>query len=152
VTNVVPMRRAYAAVVCALALGAALAPVAAVAKDKLLTVLVDGRPMDSKGPSGLLHRGTAFVDLVRSVKAFDGLLIFGKGDKSINVTIRSQAARFVVGDRHAMVAGKSETLALAPFTLNGEIYVPLTAIATLTNTSMKINTKRGIAELSTPPQ
>ena len=146
------MRRAYAAVVCALALGAALAPVAAVAKDKLLTVLVDGRPMDSKGPSGLLHRGTAFVDLVRASKRSTACLIFGKGDKSINVTIRSQAARFVVGDRHAMVAGKSETLALAPFTLNGEIYVPLTAIATLTNTSMKINTKRGIAELSTPPQ
>jgi len=152
VTNVVPMRRAYAAVVCALALAGALAPGAAVAKDKLLTVLVDGRPMDSKGPSGLLHRGTAFVDLVRTVKAFDGLLIFGKGDKLINVTIRSQSARFVVGDRHVQLAGKSATLPMAPFTLNGEIYVPLVAIATLTSSSMKIDTKKGIAELSTPSQ
>ena len=151
-TNVVPMRRAYAAVVCALALVAALAPGAAVAKDKLLTVLVDGRPMDSKGPSGLLHRGTAFVDLVRTVKAFDGLLVFGKGDKSFNVTIRSQSARFVIGDRHATVAGKSETLPLAPFTLNGEIYVPLVAIATLTNSNMTINTKKGVAQLSAPSQ
>ena len=146
------MRRSYAAVVCVLALASALAPSAVIAKDKLLTVLVDGRPMDSKAPSGLLHRGTAFVDLVRAVKAFDGLLIFSKGDKSINVTIRSQGARFVVGSRHATVAGRSITFPIAPFTLNGEIYVPLTAIATLTNTHMTIDTKRGIAQLSTPSQ
>src|SRR5580700_3038369 len=111
------MRRGLAAVACALTMGLAVAQ-PTFAKDKLLTVLVDGRPMDSKAPSGLLHRGTAFVDLVRAVKAFDGLLIFSKGDKSINVTIRSQSARFVVGSRHANVAGRTVTLPIAPFTLN----------------------------------
>jgi hypothetical protein len=145
------MRRVFAAVACAVSLGLAAAP-PVLAKDKQLTVLVDGRPMDSKGPSGLLHRGTAFVDLVRTTKSFDGLLIFSRGDKSITVTIRSQGARFVVGDHNATVAGKNVRFAIAPFTLNGEIYVPLTAIAMLTNSSMTIDTKRGIAQLSTPPQ
>jgi hypothetical protein len=145
------MRRGLAAVACALTMGLAVAQ-PTFAKDKLLTVLVDGRPMDSKGPSGLLHRGTAFVDLVRVTKSFDGLLIFGKGDHSINVTIRSQGAHFVVGSRHATVAGKSVLFPIAPFTLNGEIYVPLSAIATLTNTGMTINTKQGVADLSTPSQ
>ncbi len=145
------MRRVLAAVACALTIGLAAAP-PAVAKDKLLTVLVDGRPMDSKGPSGLLHRGTAFVDLVRATKSFDGLLIFSRGDHSIRVTIRSQGAHFIVGSRHATVAGKSVQFPIAPFTLNGEIYVPLSAIAMLTNTSLTINTKQGVADLSTPPQ
>jgi hypothetical protein len=143
------MRRTLAAFACAVTLGFATAA-PSVAKDVLLTVLIDGRPMDSKGPSGLLHRSTAFVNVVRATKAFDGLLIFSKNDRSVTVSIRSQTTRFVVGNRNAVVAGQPVVFRVAPFDLYGEIYVPLAAIAKIANVGMVVDAKRGVAKLSTP--
>jgi hypothetical protein len=143
------MKRFLAVFACALSLGGLLSVTGSVsAKDAVLRVVLDDRPLDAKVPTGLIHDNTAFIDVVRATKAFDGLLTFGKNDHSVNVTIRSRTAQFVVGSRHGSVAGVSTVFTGAPFNLYGEVYVPLTAIAKLANAGLTVDLKRGVARLT----
>lgn len=112
-----------------------------------MSVLLDGRPLDAKTPSGLLHQGTAFINVVRGTKSFNGLLTFGKGDRSVTVTIGARRARFIIGKREATVGSESTVLPAAPFSLNGDIYVPLAAFATLAGVTMNVDTKHAVARL-----
>jgi copper amine oxidase-like protein len=143
------MRRFLPALLCALSV-AALAAAPALAKDTPMNVLLDGRPLDATTPSGLLHKGTAFINVVRGTKSFSGLLTFGKGDKSVTVTIGARRARFIIGKREATVGGESTALAAAPFSLNGDIYVPLAAFATLAGVTLQVDTKHSVARLVSP--
>lgn len=135
------------ALLCALVLGAAVtAP--ALAKDVPMRVLLDGRPLDASTPSGLLHRGVAFINVVRATKTFNGLLTFGKDDKSVTVTIGAKRARFVIGQLHATVGDESTDLVAPPFTLNGDTYVPLASFAMLAGVKLQVDTKKAVARLT----
>lgn len=143
------MRGLSAGFACAFAL-LALVPSFAGAKDKVLVVMVDGRAVDAKVPSGLLHHNVAFIDVVRGVKTFSGLLIFGKNDHSVNVTIRSHAGHFVVGSKQGTIDGNPVTFGAAPFNLYGNVYVPLAAFAKVAGVNVAVDTRHGVARLSTP--
>lgn len=124
------------------------APSIALAKDVPLRILLDGRPLDSHSPSGLVHRGVSFINVVRATKAFNGLLIFGKNGRSLRITIRQHNARFTLGQRDGMLLDLQTTFPAPPFELYGDIYVPLTAIAILADVRVSVDVDRGIARLT----
>jgi hypothetical protein len=144
------MRRFAPALVCLLAMAPPLMAAPALAKDTPLQILLDGRPLDAAATSGLVHRGKAFINVVRGTKAFNGLLTFGEGARSVSVTVRSQNARFVVGSTDGTLSGKATTFPAAPFTLNGDIYVPLTTFAQLAGVGVSVDTKHAVARLTSP--
>lgn len=142
------MRRLAAASLFLLLMVPAVAPFPAAARDALLHMQIDGRPVDSKTPSGVLHGGIAYVNVVRITKAYSGLLTFGKADHSVNVTIRGKSATFWVGRRQGDFNGDETTYAGAPFVLNGDVYVPLAAIAQLAGSTLFVDTKHHTARLN----
>jgi hypothetical protein len=143
------MRRLLPILLCALA-ATVLASPPALAKDTPLRVLLDGRPLDATSTSGLLHKGTAFINVVRGTKSFNGLLTFGKGDRSVTVSIGAQRARFVIGKREATLGNDSITLPVAPFVLNGDVYVPLATFAKLAGVTLQVDTQHAVARLGSP--
>jgi hypothetical protein len=144
------MRRFIPALLCLLAVTPWLAAAPALAKDVPLQILLDGRPLDATAASGIVHRSKAFINVVRGTKAFSGLLTFGKDDRSVSVTVRNQTARFVVGSTEGEFGGKPTTFPAAPFTLNGDTYVPLATFAQLAGVSLSVDTKHAVARLTSP--
>jgi hypothetical protein len=140
------MRR-FAATLLAGTLLSVFAPLPSFASDVVYGVLIDGRPLDAKRHSGLNHDGVTYINVVRAVKAFDGLLTFGRGGQ-VRVTVNGRALRYRIGRRIALL-DNAQTVALrgAPFVLNGDTYVPLASIATLGNARYSVDTHRHIVNL-----
>jgi hypothetical protein len=131
---------------------ACLAPSAVRATDVPYAIFIDGRPVDANTPSGLSHRGVVFVDVVRAVKTFDGLLTFGTGGL-VRVTIGGRTLDFRVGTRYALAGTTRVGLPGAPFVENGDTFVPLATIARLASAKVSIDTKahRYMLSLPEPP-
>jgi len=146
------MRRTALALVLACLMPFALMPSGAGAKDTLLNIELDGRPLDQGTPSGLMHDGKVFVNVVRITRGFDGLLTFGKNDRSVQVTIRRKTAKFIVGRRSGMLNGEPATFPAAPFILNGDTYVPLRTMASLADATLSVDTKHKVARLTSAPE
>jgi len=119
------MKRSLAA----LALLAAVAFAApASAADRLVSLTLDGRPVDRAGGIAVLHDGVVCADVVDLVKSFDGLLTFQ--GKAVVVTINGVTARFTPGSRTATVNDGAITMDTQVFVRNGDIFVPLNAFVT----------------------
>jgi hypothetical protein len=146
------MRRVCVALVLACLVALALAPRISAAKDVLLSVELDGRPLDKGGPSGLVHGGKVFVNVVRITKGFSGLLTFGKNDSSVQVTIRRKTVQFFVGKRAGTLNGEPATFPAAPFILNGDTYVPLRTMASLAQATLSVDMKHAVARLTSAPE
>jgi hypothetical protein len=99
----------------------ALAP--ALAKDQLVKLTLDGRPVDRVGGIALLHDGLVYADSVDLVKTFDGLVVFA--GTSERIEIRGHVGTFTAGMRGATVDQVRVLLPGAPFVRNGDLYVPL---------------------------
>jgi hypothetical protein len=125
-------------------------PVAARAADVPYRIFVDGRPVDDATPSGISHRGVVYMNVVRAVKTFDGLLTYG-ADGAVRVTIGGQTLDFRVGSTVARATGARIRLAGAPFVLNGDTYVPLSAIAMLATVKMSVDLRHKRAMLTSAP-
>jgi hypothetical protein len=145
------MRRVLAAVGFALSLAAVWGGPAA-AKDTQLTVLLDGRPLDAKSPTAIVHDGRSFIDIVRGTKAFSGLLTFAAKDRAATVSIRSHAGRFAIGSRSGTLDGQPVTWEAAPFSLNGDFFVPLSGFARVAGVGLKVDTQHHVAHLTTTNQ
>ena len=144
------MRRVAARTVALLLATCALfaAPSMASAKDVTLRIFLDGRPLDNRTPSGLVHRGVSFINVVRATKAFNGLLIFGKNGRTVHITIRQHNARFTIGQREGTLLDVQTIFPAPPFELYGDIYVPLTALAILADVRVSVDVGRGVARLT----
>jgi hypothetical protein len=120
-------------ILVALALAASLpigfAPVPALATDRIVTLTLDGRPVDrTAGTSALLHGGVIYADVVRLVKSFDGLLTF-QGN-AVVVSIGTTTATFTAGSRTAKIGQGAVTMRGAAFMRDGDLYVPLDTFVT----------------------
>ncbi|MBD5656535.1 MAG: hypothetical protein IAI50_15340 [Candidatus Eremiobacteraeota bacterium] len=93
-------------------------------------ILIDGRPVDSSHRSGLNRNGIVYINVVRAVKTFDGLLTFDKGGV-VRVSIGGRTIVFTIGSKVARLDDGQLTLAGAPFKVGGDVYVPLVPMATL---------------------
>jgi hypothetical protein len=134
------LRRGGAALTVGLALF--VAPLGSGAADVRYDVLVGGRPLDRAGHSGLLHRGVTFVNIVRAVKAFSGLMVFLPSGV-VRIAVGKHAFVFTVGSREALYDGTTPIhLHGAPFVLAGDTYVPASAIATLTGSTVTVDARR----------
>jgi len=106
------------------ALAAVLLTVApALAKDQLVKLTMDGRPVDRRGGIALLHDGVVYADSVDLVKTFDGLVTFA--GTSERIEIKGHVGTFTAGMRGATVDQDHVMLPGAPFLRNGDLYVPL---------------------------
>jgi hypothetical protein len=112
------VRRPAAALLLTLALGAP-----ALARDTVVRLTLDGRPVDRHGGIALAHRGVVYADVVDLVKAFDGLLTFH--GKTVVVTLSGTTAAFTAGSRTARLGLGAETMRGQAFQRNGDLYVPL---------------------------
>jgi hypothetical protein len=101
-------------------------------------ILVDGRPVDASHRSGLNRRGIIFINVVRAVKTFDGLLTFDHGGV-VRVSIGTRTMIFTIGRSTALLDGSPLPLAGAPFRVLGDIYVPLLPIATLAGAKVSVD-------------
>ena len=110
---------------------------AAVAADVPYAIFIDGRPLDAGHDSALNHRGVVFVNVVRAVKAFNGLLTFDRGGV-VRVSIGTRMLTFTNGVRTATLDGVPLPLAGAPFRSLGDIYVPLAPVATLAHARLTV--------------
>lgn len=146
------MRRIAFALVLACLFAPTLAPGIAVAKDVQLRVELDDRPLDAGTPSALLHRGTAFVNVVRITRGFNGLLTFGKNDRSVRVLIRRKTVLFYVGKRTGILNGQPAKFPAPTFILYGDTFVPLQTIASVAGATVIVDTKHRVARLTTAPE
>lgn len=112
------MRRLAAALLLTLSLGAP-----ALARDTVVRLTLDGRPVDRQGGIALAHRGVVYADVVDLVKAFDGLLTFH--GKTVVVTLSGTTAAFTAGSRTARLGLGAVTMRGQAFERNGDLYVPL---------------------------
>jgi hypothetical protein len=141
------MRRFVATLLAGLLL-AVLAPTAGSSADILYGVTVDGRGLDAKNRSAINHRGVVYVNVVRAVKAFDGLLTFGRGG-SLRVTVNGRTLHYRIGQRTAQLEnGQVIKLPGAPFDLNGDTYVPIASIATLATARYVVDTSHHVVRLT----
>jgi hypothetical protein len=98
-----------------------LAP--ALAKDQLVKLTMDGRPVDRLGGIALMHDGVVYADSVDLVKTFDGLVTFS--GTSERIEIKGHVGTFTAGMRGATLDQAHVVLPGAPFMRNGDLYVPL---------------------------
>jgi hypothetical protein len=121
---------------------ASVAPLGTVAADVRYGVTIGGRPLDSAGHSGLLHDGVTFVNVVRGVRAFSGLLVFLPSGV-LRIAVGKHSFVFTLGSRTATY-DRATTVRLggAPFELGGETYVPVSAFALLTGSTVTVDPKR----------
>jgi hypothetical protein len=109
-----------------------LAPVAAPAADVVYGVMLGGRPLDRLHGSALNHDGVTYINVVRAVRAYDGLLTFSNGGSVVRVTVSGRSLLYKIGSRMAQFDnGSAIKLSGAPFSYNGDTYVTVASIALL---------------------
>jgi hypothetical protein len=133
-----------------LAVSFGLAPLAARSADVPYAVFVDGRGVDAQTPSGLARGGVVFVNVVRAVRTFDGLLTFAPGGLT-RVTLGGRTVDFHTGNRIATSGTARLRLPGAPFVVDGETYVPLGAIAAMESAKLVVDSLHHRALLTTAP-
>jgi hypothetical protein len=131
------MTRPFVAVLLTIATAGAVAPLSVRAADVPYSIFVDGRPVDARTPSGISHGGVMFVDVVRAVKTFDGLLTFAGG--RTRVTISGTTIDFRIGSSYGFMGTTRVQLPGAPFVAEGQTYVPLATIAKLASARLTID-------------
>ncbi|MGB8267856.1 MAG: stalk domain-containing protein [Candidatus Velthaea sp.] len=136
------MKRAAA---LALVLCATLVP--ALAKDKLVTLTLNGRSVDRAGGIALLHDGVVYADAVDLVKTFNGLVTFGPHNAA-RIEIRGRTGTFVPGNKTATIGTAQVAMPGAAFMRNGDLYVPLVFfISHLTGARVQLDPSRTRADI-----
>jgi hypothetical protein len=141
------MRRFVATLFAGLLL-AVLVPTPGSSADVIYGVTIDGRGLDAKRHSAINHDGVIYVNVVRAVRAFDGLLAFGRGG-SLRITIDGRILHCRIGSVMAQLEnGGTVKLTGAPFVYNGDTYVPVASIATLAMARYTVDTKHHVVRLT----
>jgi|GEM_PF-3135439 len=121
----------------------------AVAADVPYGILVDGRRVDASGRSGLERGGVLFVNVVRAVKVFDGLLTFDK--RTVRLTIRGRTLVFRLGSTRALLDDTTLRLAGAPFRVRNDAFVPLAPVAAIAHAKVHVDEAARVANLQLEP-
>lgn len=119
-------------------------PAFARSADVRLPVFVDGKNVDRRSPSALARNGTTFIEAVRATRIFDGLLSFGERGRIVRLTIDRRTMTFTVGSKLAKLDGATIALPVAPFTSEGDTYLPLLTVAKLGSARVVVDDRRHI--------
>jgi hypothetical protein len=118
----------------------------AFAADAVVTLTLDGRPIDKHGGIAVMHAGTVFVDAIDMTKTFNGLISMRTGG-SATITIGGSTGAFVPGSTTAVVNGVKARIP-APFMRGGDLFVPLNFFITrLTRAKVRIDAARRRADI-----
>ncbi len=140
------MRRPLAALALTAVLAGGVGAAPALAKDRAIHLVLDGRPLDRPGAIvAMLHDGIIYADVVDLVKAFSGLLTFH--GKAVWVTVGDTYSIFTAGSRTATIDRYTVDLPGKCFMRNGDIYVPLTTFAQVAKARVRVNAAHTQADL-----
>ncbi len=135
------MIRIVASVVLALLLAGP-----ALAADRVVRLMIDGRPVDRNGGSAVMRNGVVYGDVVDLVKSFNGLVTFQ--GPALVVTISGVTATFTNGSRTAKVGQGSVVMRGQAFLRERELFVPLdTFVTRLTNAKLRLSADNTTAEI-----
>ena len=109
-------------------------------------VTISGRPLDARHPGARDRSGRLFINLVRAVRAFNGLLTFGPLET--RVTVSGHTIVYHVGKAIAEEDDESQPLLAAPFIENGDTFVPLSSFADFVSAAVTIDRDRHRVDLS----
>jgi hypothetical protein len=123
-------------------------PVAA-ASDPGYSIFVDGVRAHASRASVIEHRGSGYIEAVRAVRIFGGLLRFANGGKVVRVTIATRTMNFVLGQKTAYLEGVKILLPAAPQRFDGDVYLPLATIAKLASARVVIDRTHHVASIHT---
>jgi hypothetical protein len=138
------VKKLLTALALTLMLAAPLAP--ARAADSTVALTLDGRPVDTRGPSAMKHAGTVYGNVVNLTKTFDGLLTF-QGN-AVVVTINGVTGRFTEGSRTALVNDGAVTMPGRAYRSNGDFYVPLdTFVTRVAKAKLRLNAAQTRADI-----
>lgn len=94
----------------------------------LVTVLLDGRPVESSTPA-VLAGGTILAPLDPFVRRLARRIEYDPARGSILITGEGRTARLAIGDRELRGGRLPEGLPIAPFLRDGQPQIPLAAVA-----------------------
>jgi len=135
------MIRIVASVVLALLLAGP-----ALAADRVVRLMIDGRPVDRNGGSAVMRNGVVYGDVVDLMKSFNGLVTFQ--GPALVVTISGVTATFTNGSRTAKVGQGSVVMRGQAFLRERELFVPLdTFVTRLTNAKLRLSADNTTAEI-----
>jgi hypothetical protein len=101
-------------------------------------VTINGRPLDALHPGARAREGRLFINVVRAVRAFNGLLTFAPGGET-RVTVGQHTMIYHVGKASADIDDESQPLSAAPFVENGDTFVPLASFADFVSATVKVD-------------
>jgi hypothetical protein len=99
------------------------------AADSFIELTLDCRPVDRHGGVAVERRGLVFADAIDLTKSFDGFVTVRRGGGA-TITIGPNTGTFTPGSPRATINEKAVVLPGAPFTRNGDLFVPLEAFIT----------------------
>jgi len=134
----------FCAVVLALGLAAP-----ALAKDRIVNLTLDGRPLASNGVVvAVAHGGVVFADMIALNKTFNGLMSIS--GKTYRTVVRGHAVAFTAGNRQAVFQGRKVLLPAAPYLANQSLFVPLTSFGRGIGTQVHVNLADATADIISP--
>jgi hypothetical protein len=140
------MKRRLAAMLGAVLAGAAAGPLRA--QEIPYAVTIDGRPLDAVRPGAREHDGVVFMNLVKAVRAFDGVLTFSRDGTC--VTIGAHSIVYHIGQPAAETDGAhTVSLSDAPFVENGDIFIPVDSFAKVAGATVAIDKRAHRLDLRT---
>jgi hypothetical protein len=117
--------------------------------DVSFSIFVDGVRADTGRAGVIERRGHSYIEAVRAVRIFGGLLRFANGGKVVRVTIAMRTMNFVLDEKTAYLEGVKIVLPAAPQRFEGDVYLPLAPIARLASARVVVDRTRRIASIRT---
>ena len=118
----------------------------------VVTVLLDGRPIDASVPA-VLSGGTITAPLDPFVRRLARRIEFDPATGAIRIAGESRTAVLAIGDRTLRGDTRSATLPIAPFLRDGQPQIPLAAVARALGASVRYDARSRTLEIvEAPPQ
>jgi len=109
-------------------------------------VSIDGRPLDATHPGARERGGRLYINVVRAVRAFNGLLTFAPSET--RVLVGDHTLIYHAGKTTAEEDDQSITLMVPPFMENGDMFVPLPSFAAFVDATVTVDRDRHRVDLS----
>jgi hypothetical protein len=116
----------------------------------LVTVLLDGRPIDASVPAEL-RGGTIVAPLDPFVRRLARLIEFDRASGAIRIAGEGRTAELAIGDRTLRGDTRTAMLPIAPFLRDGQPQIPLAAVARALGASVRYDARSRTLEIVEAP-
>ncbi len=116
----------------------------------LVTVLLDGRPVEASTPA-VLAGGTIVAPLDPFVRRLARRIEYDPSNRSILIVGDGRTARLAIGDRVLRGDERPEGLPIAPFLRDGQPQIPLAAVARALGATVSYDARSHTLEIIEAP-